>query len=109
MTMMAYSDHSNVLGRTEDASIQSANGGTTMSLSAVPSPRLARENARRADQRDYRLLYTLTSPLFFTIASLSFLLPRALASKLSGLDVHGSVFARARELANNTLPYTFMG
>jgi hypothetical protein len=66
----------------------------------------AGRQVRSREKLQYRLLLTLTYPLFFVVAVAQSLLPAPAAA------VHGprqSVFRRASVLASSTLPFAFMG
>jgi hypothetical protein len=67
---------------------------------------LAGHQVRSREKLQYRILLTLTYPLFFVVAVAQSLLPAA------DTAVHGprqSVFRRASVLASSTLPFAFMG
>ncbi len=68
-----------------------------------------RDRMRRALQAEYRVLQVITFPIFLLIALLTFILPRSVRSKLPGLDVDGSLFARIRSIASASIPFVFMG
>jgi hypothetical protein len=79
-------------------------------VKAMTSSRMSdRERHKRLLQVEYRVLQVITFPVFLLIALLTFMLPRAVRSTLPGLDVEGSLLARTRSLAGNSIPFVFMG
>jgi hypothetical protein len=80
-----------------------ARGGKVMTRAEM------RSRTRRSEQTEYRLIAALTYPVFLIIAAASFCVPRGLRAKLPGLDIDGSLFARARSLADTSIPFVFMG
>lgn len=65
-----------------------------------------RRKARRAAERDYRLITATAFPVFVAIATLARLLPREARVKLTG--GRRTVLADARAMVAATIPFAFM-
>jgi hypothetical protein len=77
-------------------------GETVMSSIDVTSREI-----RSREKLQYRILLTLTYPLFFVVAAAQSILPGAARADAAG--GRRSVFRRASVLANSTIPFAFMG
>ena len=62
----------------------------------------------RADQQEYRVVYAVTYPIFFTAALVSRLLPPRLRPTPFEKGGFLSVFRDAKAAANSVLPFAFM-
>ncbi|MEM6665505.1 MAG: hypothetical protein AAF638_03795 [Pseudomonadota bacterium] len=75
-------------------------------MSDVPMSRL---ETRRADRREFRLVYALSFIFFLVIAVFARLLPRSRRPYPLGSGDYRSIVGEARAITNMTIPYAFMG
>ena len=69
-----------------------------------------RASARQADTREYRLICAVAFLFFLPIVTIAHLMPRGFRERMIGSREAGrSVFADARAMVANTIPYAFMG
>jgi hypothetical protein len=66
-------------------------------------------DVRAREKLQYRILLTLTYPLFLLVAFAQLLLPGHFGASAEVAPVRRSVFRRATILANSTIPFAFMG
>ncbi|MBO0661742.1 hypothetical protein LQ948_04085 [Jiella sp. MQZ9-1] len=62
----------------------------------------------RAERQEYRMVFAVTFPIFFTVALVSRLLPARLRPTPFGQSGVFAVFRDAKAAAHSVLPYAFM-
>jgi len=80
-----------------------------MTLVSAASPASARLRARRAEEREFRLLYAVSFVFFLVVVAAVRLLPRPWRPRLVGSGADRSIIAEAKAAASIAIPYAFMG
>ncbi len=80
-----------------------------MTMASAASPASARLRARRAEEREFRLLYAVSFGFFLVVVAAVRLLPRPWRPQLVGAGGDRSIIAEAKAAASIAIPFAFMG
>jgi hypothetical protein len=95
-------------GRHDDYAGASGSVGLRLHDSwAIAERRSLRLKARRATEREYRLVSSVAFVIFLAVATFARLLPGRLRARVTGAEGR-SILADARAMTANTIPIAFM-